>query len=261
MIAPSRILGGQICPASEERDMISLPESPVRPFAEPRRDTLAVLFVDLDGYTRLCSEKDLGTILALVQAFQERVTHSVLEWGGTLNNYLGDGAMATFTHSAGDRSPASRALRCASVLSARIGTWNRERELTGQPAVSISIGAQYGEVISGTVGTEQRSEVTVLGDAVNVASRLTNLAQRLGVGMAAGEDLVNRVFRERGGSAPELCRFVRLGPWPLRGKEMPVAIWVLPRQSADTRPLSQEPLAWMPPDTGDRWPIAGAPAP
>jgi adenylate cyclase len=238
--------------------MISLPKSTVQPLVEPRRDTLAVLFMDLDGFTRLCSEEDLGTIFALVQGFQKRVTRSVLEWGGTLNNYLGDGAMATFTHSAGDRSPASRALLCASVLSARIGTWNRERELTGQPPVSISIGAQYGDVILGTVGTEQRSEMTVLGDAVNVASRLTNLAQRLGVRMAAGEDLVNRVFRERGESAPELCDFVRLGPWPLRGKEMPVAIWVLPRQSADGRALSPDPSAWTPPDIGDRLPIAGA---
>jgi adenylate cyclase len=203
------------------------------PVTKQRRDALAILFADLDGFTQLCREKDIGPIFALVQGFQKRVTRSVLECGGRLNNYLGDGAMATFATSS-CYSPASQALRCANVLSARIRKWNRRRELVGRSPVSISIGAQYGDVMIGAVGTKQHFELTVLGDAVNVASRLTGLAQQLGAAIATGEDLVIQALRERGGNVPELRHFVRVGPQALRGRETPIIVWTRPRSLSAT---------------------------
>jgi adenylate cyclase len=216
--------------------MTALSKSTEESLAKSRRDALAVLFADLDGFTKLCSQLNLETILTLVQEFQERVTRSVLEWRGEVNNYLGDGTLATFMHRAGDWSPATRALHCANSLSARIDAWNCQRDLTGQRPVSISIGAQYGEVISGPIGTEQRCEITILGDAINVASRLTGLAQRLGASIAAGEDLMINVVSERGLNAPELSNFVRLGEWPVRGREMPVVVWIQPRPATGIPP-------------------------
>jgi class 3 adenylate cyclase len=94
--------------------------------------------------------------------------------------------------------------------------------------VSISIGIEWGEVLLGEIGCGRSRELMLIGDAVNVASRLECAAHALHAALVAGDALIDQVRRESGVDAPELANLVHVGPQRLHGRGSPVSIWRLP---------------------------------
>ncbi|ACL55209.1 adenylate/guanylate cyclase domain-containing protein [Methylobacterium nodulans] len=156
-------------------------------FGAPRERVVAVLFADLVGFTTLAERLQPETVLALLKAFRERSCRIVFAHGGTLDKFLGDGFMATFGCLEDEPDAPHTALACALALQEEMARWNAEREAAGQPCVALSIGLHCGPVVVGTIGAQQRVEFTVVGDVVNVASRLQQATRDLGGGIVASE--------------------------------------------------------------------------
>ena len=98
---------------------------------------------------------------------------------GTLDKFLGDGFMATFGSFREESDAAARAIACAFELYAEIERWNAKRAAREAQRLSIAIGVHFGPVVVGNLGSDERLEFTVVGDVVNVASRLEEATREL----------------------------------------------------------------------------------
>jgi adenylate cyclase len=189
------------------------------PLGRVRRQDVAVLFADIVGFTAFAERAQPEETIALLQEHHDRLATVVFEHDGTLDKYIGDAVMATFGTPRPAADDASRALRCALAMLGAMQAWNAERAASGKPPVRIGIGLDYGPVVLGNIGSERRLEFTVIGDAVNVASRLEGLTRLHGVELVASDRLV--AAADSGAAAP-----LREGPLvPLRGHEELVRIW------------------------------------
>ncbi len=198
------------------------------PLAQVRAQSVAVLFADIVGFTRLSEREAPERVVALLREFHARLEQAVFEHEGTLDKYLGDGVMATFGTPDAGPDDAANALAAARAMLANIDGWNRSRVRAGETAVRLSIGIHYGEVVLGDIGSERRLEFAVIGDVVNVASRLESLTRELGSPLVVSDALVAAVRASPTG-APTLAGLRRAEPQHLRGRDQPVAVWILER--------------------------------
>jgi adenylate cyclase len=201
-----------------------------QPLGAVRAQPVAVLFADIAGFTRLAEREAPERVIALLRDFHTRLEAAVFEHDGTLDKYLGDGVMATFGTPDAGPDDAGNALAAARAMLASIDAWNRERATRSEPLIQLSIGVHYGEVVLGDVGSVRRLEFAVIGDAVNVASRLEELTRQLGTRLVVSDALVEAA--RAGGRQPALAGLERSAPQTLRGRTAPVALWVLRKAAA-----------------------------
>lgn len=143
---------------------------------------VAVLFVDVVGSTEIAERREPAEVVEMLNEFFEVVVAAAAEHGGLVDKFLGDAALVVFGRPAPLDDPAGAALACARGLA---------RELRGRVgSVDAGVGVSYGDVVAGYVGAHSRFEYTVIGDAVNEASRLCELAKdRPGRVLASGSAL------------------------------------------------------------------------
>ncbi|WP_051712363.1 adenylate/guanylate cyclase domain-containing protein [Spirillospora albida] len=130
---------------------------------------VAVLFVDIIGSTRLAADRPPAEVVALLNDFFAVVVEAVGAHGGWINKFEGDAALAVFGAPLSLDGAPGRALAAARELARRL----RDEV----PALSAAIGVSAGEAVAGHIGAEERFEYTVIGDPVNEAARLTDLAK------------------------------------------------------------------------------------
>ncbi len=130
---------------------------------------VAVLFVDLVGSTALAARERPEHVVRLLNRFLTEVVEVVEDCGGFINKFEGDAALAVFGAPASIDDPAGRALRAAREMQVRLVA-----EVT---ELTAAIGVAFGEAVAGNIGTERRYEYTVIGDPVNEAARLCDLAK------------------------------------------------------------------------------------
>jgi adenylate cyclase len=171
------------------------------------RDVVA-LFVDITGSTRLTRETKPVEFVAMLNRFFEVVVEEVESNGGLLNKFEGDAALCIFGVPVELPDPATAALRTARVIRDRVA---------GMGELEIGIGVAAGPVIAGQIGTATRLEYTIIGDAVNEAARLTDLAKRIEGRILASEVVVGAASEE------ERLNWVRGRVLRLRGREAPTA--------------------------------------
>jgi adenylate cyclase len=191
----------------------------------PQVQPAAVLFADMVGFTAISEKLDPNALVALLRDFHGRLARLAFAHGGTVDKYIGDAIMVHFGTPRPRHDDPARALACAAAMIEEIARWNGERRARGEPAVSLGVGVHYGEVLVGNIGDARRLEYTVLGDTVNVASRLERLTREAGTPLIVSEALVVAV-RGCGGEA----LLERLRPdqaYTVRGRREPVAIWCL----------------------------------
>jgi adenylate cyclase len=177
-----------------------------------QRDASAV-FVDLIGSTAMAEVLPASEVVGTLNDFFGAVVRAVSAEGGWVNKFEGDGALCVFGVPGVQPDHAARALRAARRVRAEL-----DRLAEHHPGVDAGIGVSSGTVVAGNVGTEQRYEYTVIGPAVNVAARLTDLAKSRAVKViAAGEAI------ERAGGEAEAWRSV--GSVAVRGRGAPTAIF------------------------------------
>ena len=196
------------------------------PFGEVRSQSVAVLFADIVGFTHMAEQVTPQEIVEMLRAYHRRTERLVFENNGTLDKFLGDGVMATFGTPTEGVYDAGDALACARALIAEINDWNGLRKASGYPAVQLSIGVHFGTVVRGDIGTERRLEYAVLGDTVNVTSRLEELTRTLDCSIVASDELVAKV-RDSGDPRADdlLAGFTKGEPQRLRGREALTKFW------------------------------------
>lgn len=198
------------------------------PLKQVRTQDVAVLFVDIVGFTAFADARTPEEVVRTLREFHGLMEREVFRHDGTLDKYLGDGLMATFgTPFAGPRD-ASNALRCAQAMIAAADGWNEQRRASGEPAMRVSFGLHYGPVVLGDIG-HTCLEFAVIGATVNAASRLEALTRTLNCALVASNDLVSRAKAELGSTAETFLPLIALDPQAIRGLERPIAIWTQPR--------------------------------
>jgi adenylate cyclase len=196
------------------------------PLGAVRRQEVAVLFADIRGFTALAERRSPEEIIRLLRAFHGRMAEAVFAHGGTLDKFIGDGLMATFGTPAPGPSDATDALACARAMLRDLDGWNAERRVRGEAPIGVGIGLHHGPAVLGDIGGAERFEFAVVGDTVNVASRLERLTRELDCRLVVGDALVRQLRAE--GAAPDLAAgLVHLEPRALRGRGGRTDVWVL----------------------------------
>jgi len=137
---------------------------------EPQLQTATVLFADIAGFTNICESKTPKTVLEMLNEYFTEATAVMDRYGGVINQFQGDAILVTFNLPVPDAMHMDNAVLAAMDLQRCVSN----RSFHGV-SLNIRVGIHTGEVISGSVGSEQRLSYTVHGDAVNLASRLEEM--------------------------------------------------------------------------------------
>lgn len=142
----------------------------------------AILFADLRGFTAMTEREDDFAVVGWVDEHLEAVVDPVADRGGEILKFLGDGVLAVFPAGEGEALPGDacdRALAAAEDALARTAALNRRRAASGAPMLALDVVLHYGNVVYGNVGAPRRLDFTVIGRAVNEASRMEALCDTL----------------------------------------------------------------------------------
>jgi adenylate cyclase len=180
----------------------------------------AIVFGDLRGFTALSDAMAQEQLVAMLDDYLDCLVRPIEARGGQVLKFLGDGLLATFALGAADPS-----LLCGDALAAalealqRIERVNETRAAAGLPVTTLDIALHLGDVLYGNVGSDRRLDFTVIGPAVNEASRLEALCSPLGVPLIASRSFVEALG--------ESARCRSLGERQLRGVRNPVEVFTL----------------------------------
>ncbi|HYK01159.1 MAG TPA: adenylate/guanylate cyclase domain-containing protein [Thermoanaerobaculia bacterium] len=139
---------------------------------EVRTADVSILFADISGFTTVSETKKPEEVAEFLSNFFSAAVDAIFAYGGTLDKFIGDAVMAFFGAPIPQDDHADRAILAGLMMMERVETWNEERLKEGLPPVRIRVGINSGPAVVGNVGTEKRVDYTVLGSAVNIASRL-----------------------------------------------------------------------------------------
>jgi len=202
-------------------DQLSTNDEPLKQVVE---QDIAVLFVDIIGFTTYASEREPREVIQTLREFHGRMEREVFRHDGTLDKYLGDGLMATFgTPLAGDED-ALNALRCARAMAVAVDTWNAERRENGREEIHAGFGIHAGPVVLGDIGAN-RLEFAVIGNTVKVASRLESMTRQLDGRIVASDDLMTRALAQSGGDDNIFRAMVQVTGQQIRGVEGEMTVW------------------------------------
>lgn len=206
-------------------DLVDRLAAQSEPFGPVRRQVASVLFVDLVGFTSYAEQRPPEDVIKHLRAFHARVADVVFAHRGTLEDFIGDEVVALFGTPVEQSDDAARAIACAEAIRRSVADWNAEREARSLVAVKIGIGVHTGDVVVGTTGTETRLKFTVIGNTVNVASRLQAATRDLGC-----EGLYSVAALTAAGFVPS--EMARVHDVQLRGHQVPVAAVALAQNIA-----------------------------
>ena len=166
-----------------------------------RKAELTVLFSDIRGFTTISEGLEPGELATLMNEYLGAMTLVVRKHRGTLDKYIGDAIMAFWGAPVDDPEHARNAVLTGLEMHVRLHELNKELVARSWPALKIGVGVNTGPMTVGDMGSPVRQSYTVMGDAVNLGSRLEGITKQYGVGMIVGEstrELLKKefVFRE-----------------------------------------------------------------
>jgi adenylate cyclase len=177
---------------------------------------MTVLFSDVRNFTTISESMEPKELTQLINGFLTPITHIIFEQRGTIDKYMGDAVMAFWGAPSADPQHALHALNAAMQIVNRMRELRTDFAARGWPEIRIGIGINTGEMNVGNKGSEFRVDYTILGDAVNLGSRLEGLTKVYGVDIIAGENTRYAV--------PEY-EYRELDLVRVKGKDKPVAIY------------------------------------
>jgi adenylate cyclase len=177
----------------------------------------AIMICDLRDFTALSSLWPRDDVIGLLNNYFDALSEPIEEHGGEILKFMGDGLLAVF--------PLSVPSACEDMLSAirkgraAMAALNEESRANGHPELGYGVGVHLGDVMYGNIGSKTRLDFTVIGPAVNIASRLESLTKEVHRPV-----LLSKAFVERAGCEPDVDH---LGAFDLKGIEMPVEVAAL----------------------------------
>ena len=157
--------------------------------------TMTFLFSDIRGFTPI-SEKYKGNpegLTKLINRFLTRMTDVIIKNGGTIDKFMGDCIMAFWNAPIANPKHRQMAIKSAIEMQKELVKLNKKLKAEGLPEINIGIGINSGEALVGNMGSEQRFDYSVIGDAVNLASRLESSSKTLGKTLVIGESTRNTI--------------------------------------------------------------------
>jgi adenylate cyclase len=208
-----------------------------------------VLFSDLRGFTAFAETLPPDRVIDVLNRYLEAMSDAILDNGGTLVSYMGDGIMAVFGAPLDQPDHADRAVAAARTMAgerlARFNAWLAEQGHEG--AFEMGIGVNSGHVMSGNVGSQRRLEYTAIGDTTNTAARLETMTK----------GTPHQVFvsdATRACLAEEPPDLVSVGELEIRGRSGRLVVWALgdvDKPAGDAVTSAAAPVGASPPPVGD----------
>ena len=155
--------------------------------------TVAVMFTDIVGFTKLSEKMQPKEVLELLSEYQTLMVDAIFQHKGTVDKFIGDAVMANFGTPKSHGNDAQNAFDCALLMNKKLSDWNIEREKKGLVKIEHRIGIHYGPCVAGNMGSEQRVEFAVIGDVVNVASRICDACKEFDTNFLVSLDLEKKV--------------------------------------------------------------------
>jgi class 3 adenylate cyclase len=189
----------------------------------PELLTATVLFGDLRGFTRFAEGRPVEEVIEAINTYLTLMTDAVLDVGGTLVDYMGDGIMAAFGAPVPSEDHADLAVSAARAMAGeQLATFNAWLTATAgvREPIRMGIGIHTGPVVSGSVGSPRRLEYAVIGDTTNTASRIESMTKELDHAVLFSAQ-TRDALREPPADA------VSLGPVEIKGKSATVELWAL----------------------------------
>ncbi len=209
-----------VAPAVVEQLLRSEEEDPLR----PRQRDVTTLVADMEGYTTQVESLPVEDAAKLTRDFLDCLTGQVIAHQGTLDKYTGDGMMAFWGAPLPLEQHADLALDAAREMTRRVAALSAERVRQGYLPLRVRIGVESGNAMAGDFGTSFRSIYTAVGDSVNTAARLEQVARDFPHDIIIGPGAVSRAQRHR---------FLALGERLLRGKERATPLFTLDMTNTD----------------------------
>jgi adenylate cyclase len=181
------------------------------------RRNATVIFTDIRGFTRFSERLSPEEVVEFLNDFLEEMTGAIMDHNGMLDKYIGDAVMGVFGVPFHADDHALRALRAGLDMRARLNRLNVELKEKGLPELSIGIGLHTGELLIGSIGSTRRLDYTVIGDTVNVASRIEGMTRSYPV-----EILVSGATREAISDAVKLYRIATV---QVKNRVEPLTLW------------------------------------
>jgi adenylate cyclase len=155
-----------------------------------KKSEVTILYADIRGFTRMSAERDAEDVMDILNAYFSTLIKILVKYDGTIDKFIGDEILAVFGSPEPDAKQHEKAVRAAWDMQLAMNTLNVERSARGEVTCEIGIGIHCGEVLHGFIGSSERIEFTVIGDAVNRASRYCD-------GAGAGEVLISPEVYQR----------------------------------------------------------------
>ena len=155
--------------------------------------TVAVMFTDIVGFTKLSEKMQPKEVLELLSEYQTLMVDAIFQHKGTVDKFIGDAVMANFGTPKSHGNDAQNAFDCALLMNKKLSDWNIEREKKRLVNIEHRIGIHYGPCVAGNMGSEQRVEFAVIGDVVNVASRICDACKEFDTNFLVSLDLEKKV--------------------------------------------------------------------
>gem|GEM_PF-5880755 len=194
----------------------------------PTDKEVTILFADIRGFTTLAETMPPAETLEVLNSFIGSTTDSVFNHRGTVDKYIGDCVMALFGAPLGEADDAPRAVHAAIEMVNKINDWKKFPETKHLPSIKIGIGINTSTVLAGTVGSQDRIEYTVIGDGVNVASRVSDFTKKFDYPII----LTEATFELLPENLKQQCQFI--GEESVRGRANEVKCYGLSPESQET---------------------------
>jgi adenylate cyclase len=183
------------------------------------RRNAAVLFCDIRGFTTFSESHDEENVVSALNEHLAKMERCIVADGGMINKFLGDGLLALFGLPIATENPAAEAYGAACRMLEENNQLNLERHRRGEGELRLGIGVHYGPVIAGNIGSPSRMEYTVIGDTVNLASRIQEYSKRL-----PGELFLTDAVQERLGANGSTN--THLGSASVRGRQEKAGLYM-----------------------------------
>lgn len=181
-----------------------------------------VLFADIVGFTTLSEEIDPIEVFALLSGFHREMAGQIAGHGATLDDYVGDGAVAMWLAPRLEVSMLQDAISCGFAMRGAMESWNHDRP-AALPAARIGIGIHAGPLVVGATGLPGRSKLGAFGDTVNVANRIERMTRTLGADLVVSDDLF-RMLATEVPADERLCSFPHVLTTRLPGRGRPIRL-------------------------------------
>lgn len=197
---------------------------PMSLLTKPRSLDATVVVSDLRGFTAIAEHMTPVEVLQFLNEVQGMFANAVRTYGGTVDKFMGDGMLAVFGAPEPDDTHAQKAVSAVLAMRDGLAKLNVQRDLRALEPIDMRVGVHSGLVVTGCIGSGARLEFTIIGDTVNMASRLEGLAKERGVEVLISEETVKRLPIESSLSRLAIP-LEALGEVVVRGRERPIGVY------------------------------------